>query len=281
MSRLMRGRLYPQPRWRYERFRLNPYSPLYEGLAAFAAASLTEDTRPELHGPYALPGRPFDSSGYRVYQIFSPEIHRGVFSSTNMQNGPSWPLVVPPPEVLTLTTMIRINGTIQNGSFVLTNTAALKEYNNSNRPLYFWRTVSVSENYGFSEDKTWPLNRWFTYSATFRPGSVSGYLSDWGKIDVTLLSGEWPTNLRELQYLTVALIPLWMYVSDTFVHLRELSLTELDAISDYGNVDLRVPDGAPLILPVRTYWPSVLPVAPSYLKRRSLGARSGTREAAL
>jgi len=279
----MRGRLYPQPRERYERFRLNPYSPLYEGLAAFASAPPVEGIRPELHSPYALPGQAYDSGGYRVYHQFFPEIGRAAFSPSHKWHGPSWKLVIPNPRVLTLTTMIKTANTISDGIFVwMYGAAFLAEYNNTNCPQYVWRNVGASrDSVGFSEGKVWPLNTWFTYSATFRPGSVRGYLSNWGIIDVTLLSGEWPSMLSVLWFLIMALVPYGTWVSDALVHLRELSLTELHAISDYGNVDLRVPGEAPLILPVRTYWPSVLPVAPSYLKRRSLGARVGTREAAL
>jgi len=265
----MRGRLYPQPRQRYERFRLNPYSPLYEGLVVFISASLVQEI-PELHGPYALPGG-------TVFGIprcpFFPEIGRAAFTSM----ATSWATeTVPPPGVITLTMMLRVSGPVGGGIFIRTANVHLLEYNNETCPRYGW-----VYGQGYSEGKFWPLNTWFTFSATFRPGSVRGYLSNWGIIDVELLSGEWITGIHRSGYVQILIGTGTTFAADTFVHLRELSLTELDAISDYGNVDLRVPDGAPLILPVRTYWPSVLPVAPSYLKRRSLGARVGTREAAL
>jgi hypothetical protein len=59
----MRGRLYPQPRERYERFRLNPYSPLYQGLAFFVSVPPVAGIIPELHGPYALPGAAYGPGG--------------------------------------------------------------------------------------------------------------------------------------------------------------------------------------------------------------------------
>jgi hypothetical protein len=281
----MRGRLYPQPRERYERFRLNPYSPLYEGLALFVSIPLVGSIRPELHGPYAPPGIAHFPLGVPVFHRFFQEIGRAAFSPYDSRGAFSWSIEIPPQEVLTLTTMVRTAGTI-NDSYILRlitstgdGTASIGEYTPF-CPYYFWRNVNWTFGRGYSEN-TWPVDTWFTFSGIFRPGSVKGYLSNWGIIDVTLLGGQWPTKITELRQLRVGPVFHVMWVSDTFVHLRELSLTELDAISDYGNVDLRVPGEAPLLLPVRTYWPSVLPVAPSYLKRRSLGARSGTREAAL
>jgi len=281
----MRGRLYPQPRERYERFRLNPYSPLYESLALFMSASLIESILPELHGPYALPGVSLSFDVYRLINRFFPEIGRAAYSPTSGTRGPVWSFVsIPPQEVLTLTTMFRATARRSARFAVLepgANGACLAEYDDTGCPLYVWRNADGTQGQGFSEGKSWPLYTWITYSATFRPGSVRGYLSNWGIIDVELLSGPWPNRLRALQVLKIAASLVETFVSDTLVHLRELSLTELEAISDYGNVDLRVPGEAPLILPVRTYWPSVLPVAPSYLKRRSLGVRVGTRESAL
>jgi hypothetical protein len=273
----MRGRLYPQPRQRYERFRLNPYSPLYHGLAFFTSASLVPNIARELHGPYALPGTscfPFQTYGY-ITQRFFAEIGRAASSPAV-----GWSIRLSPQQVITLTVMAITSGSPSGKLFAALYGGVNLTEGGSNVPGYSWANVDGTSGSGSSAGRGWPLNKWFTYSATFRPGSVSGYLSNWGVIDVTLNSGVWPSTIAATQ-------TLWLsggtetFVADAFVHLRELSLTELQAISDYGNVDLRVPDGAPLILPVRTYWPSVLPVAPSYLKRRSLGARSGTREAAL
>jgi hypothetical protein len=279
----MRGRLYPQPRQRYERFRLNPYSPLYEGLALFVSIPPVSGIIPELHGPYALPGVAYRTNGYGAVHQFFPEIGRAALTPNHRQNVPTWSTVpIPPQNVSTLTTMIRTAGSTGEGIFVmLSGLLSLEEYSGTTYPRYTWANVDTPGGLGRSVDKFWPLNTWFTYSVIARPGSVSGYLSNWGILDVELYWGYWPSTLKGSQSLQIASVPSGTFVSDTFVHLRELSLTELRAISDLGNVDYRMPGEPPLILPVRTYWPSVLPVAPSYLKRRSLGARSGTREAAL
>jgi hypothetical protein len=242
---------------------------------------------PELHGPYALPGAPcrYDATGRCQFFI---EIGRAAISSDTVRYGIfNWPIVLPPQEVVTLTVMAMSDRAASNEKFIGITTvtgvwnAAILEYQDKNYPRYDWRNNNNTSGMGASIDMSWPLNTWFTFSATFRPGSVSGYLSNRGIIDVSLVSGVWPNTIVASQRMFFSAGGSGTFVADAFVHLRELSLTELQAISDYGNVDLRVPGEAPLILPVRTYWPSVLPVAPSYLKRRSLGARSGTREAAL
>jgi len=275
----MRGRLYPQPRERYERFRLNPYSPLYQGLAFFACAPPVAGAAVELHGPYALPGRVHNSVA--ITHRFFPEIGRAGIGSHV-----SWSIVLPPQEVVTLTTTAITDGSGGEKIFLTivdeksNYCASIQEWNGGDFPMYYWRNVDDTGGHGTSRDRYWPLNAWFTYSATFRPGSVTGYLSNWGIISASA-RGALPTTIKASWRLRFA--GLWDsgFATDGFVHLRELSLTELHAISDLSNVDYRMPGEAPLILPVRTYWPSVLPVAPSYLKRRSLGARAGTREAAL
>ena len=286
----MRGRLYPQPRQRYERFRLNPYSPLYHGLAFFVSVPPVACTGLELHGPYALPG-----TAYSVYSRpdslihrFFPEIGRAAIASRYTTIlAPRWLVVLPPQKVIALTVVAITNGTATDKVFLglvdmgANPSACIGEYGNNNYPGYYWRNLDRVTRCAYSEGKFWPLNMWFTYSATFRPGSVHGYLSNWGIIDAQSCDGVWPDTIRQPDYLSFAAGFYGTFVADGFVHLRELSLTELHAISDLGNVDYRMPGEPPLILPVRTYWPSVLPVAPSYVKRRSLGARVGTREAAL
>jgi hypothetical protein len=280
----MRGRLYPRPRERYERFRLNPYSPLYEGLAIFVSAPSVESVRPELHGPYALPGAAY-SCGAAVFHRFFPEIGRAAIATSQQGYPIIWPIVIPPQEVITLTAVINAAAPTFGKFVMLINaggyrTANMGDYSDGTWLLYGWRNDDGTSGGGRSEVNR-PLNMWFTLSVTFRPGSVTAYLSTRGIIPVPLYGGVWPTRLAESRQIWISEGRNPPFVADAFVHLRELSLTELHAISDYGNVDLRVPGEAPLILPVRTYWPSVLPVAPSYLKRRSLGARVGTREAAL
>jgi hypothetical protein len=283
----MRGRLYPQPRQRYERFRLNPYSPLYQGLAFFACAPPVAGTRPELHGPYAPPGVVY--SLMHVSHRFFPEIGRAAIAyyyAEGLNRGPLWRIALPPQEIITLTIIIMVPVVANWDSyFGLVDEAqhicvGIGEWSNHCEPTYYWRNVDDTVGQGRS-NFSWPLNTWFTYSATFRNGSVSGYLSKSGIIPVTLTSGVWPNTIKAARYLAFGVSRSGAPTADGFVHLRELSLTELHAISDLGNVDYRMPGEAPLILPVRTYWPSVLPVAPSYLKRRSLGIRVGTREAAL
>jgi hypothetical protein len=207
--------------------------------------------------------------------MFFPEIGRAAISAYIIARG-----VLPAQEVMTLTVIAITDGVASNKVF-LELCAGLWEAGNLDIPAYAWTNVDGTVGRGTSPGQYWPLNQWFTFSATFRPGSVTGYLSNRGIINVELSSGVWPTTLAVSRDIKFALVYSGSFAADGFVHLRELSLTELHAISDLGNVDYRMPGEAPLILPVRTYWPSVLPVAPSYLKRRSLGARSGTREAAL
>jgi hypothetical protein len=286
----MRGRLYPQPRQRYERFRLNPYSPLYQNLAFFVSVPPVAGILPELHGPYALSGTScFVYSRPDIVTIrFFPEIGRAAIASIyNTTTTPQWSIALPHQNVITLTVTAIVNGPMSNKIFLglvdmgANPSAVIAEYQGYNYPMYYWRNTDRVRGSAYSEGKFWPLSAWFTYSATFRPGSVYGYLSNWGIIDAQLLSGVWPDTIIGPTRLWFAACGPGTFVADGFVHLRELSLTELHAISDLSNVDYRMPGEAPLILPVRTYWPSVLPIAPSYLKRRSLGARSGTREAAL
>jgi hypothetical protein len=281
----MRGRLYPQPRQRYERFRLNPYSPLYQGLAFFISAPPVAGTAVELHGPYALPGRVHNSIA--ITHQFFPEIGRVAINAAGRVD---WVIALPPQKVITLTAMIIDYGEVGSRTFIrLEDTAGytcalLGGYGAGFVPIYRWTNVDNTLGVGHSDLWPWPRNTWFTFSVTYRPGSdasiVRPYLSNFGIIGVVSISGEL-TTIKAPRYLAFTDFQSGVFVADSFVHLRELSLTELQAISDYSNVDLRVPGEAPLILPVRTYWPSVLPVAPSYLKRRSLGIRAGTREAAL
>jgi hypothetical protein len=276
----MRGRLYPQPRQRYERFRLNPYSPLYQGLAFFISVPPVAGTAVELHGPYALPGRVHNSAA--ITHRFFPEIGRAAITAGGLR----WIIVLPPQEVIILTATAITDGSGSNKLFLLLYDANLRgcaylgEWGNGDYPEFGWGNVDDTSGYGNSPSRSWPLNAWFTISAIYSPGSVRGYISNWGIISANT-TGTLPTIIRASRYLEFAGFGSAGFVTDGFVHLRELSLTELRAISDLGNVDYRMPGEAPLILPVRTYWPSVLPIVPSYLKRRSLGARSGTREAAL
>jgi len=282
----MRGRLYPQPRQRYERFRLNPYSPLYQGLAVFVCAPPVAGVVPELHGPYALPGAAYCPPS-PIHRFFS-EIGRAAFS--HPQTYPNifrWPIVPLSSQQTIILTVIAIVGTnISGKGFMGVHLGSdpgtgIAEWGNTRCPYVEWKDINNVLGRANNTACPFPWNTWFTYSGIFRSGSVNVYLSNWGIINVNLISGSWPTTLRTADTLAMASIGDGSFIADGFVHLRELSLTELHAISDLGNVDYRMPGEAPLILPVRTYWPSVLPVAPSYLKRRSLGARAGTREAAL
>jgi len=282
----MRGRLYPQPRERYERFRLNPYSPLYQGLAVFFSAPPVAGTQPELHGPYALPGAV--CSPMHAMHSFFPEIGRAAISyPTTFPNSPRWPIApLPSGQIITLTVVTIIGGDMPWKGFMVVYLgeslcATIVEWSYEKYPICDWRDINNSRGYATNSACRFPLNTWFTYSGIFRPGSVNAYLSNWGIINLNLRSGSWPTAIKAADNLMIAGTGDGSFVADGFVHLRELSLTELHAISDLSNVDYRMSGEAPLILPVRTYWPSVLPVAPSYLKRRSLGARVGTREAVL
>jgi hypothetical protein len=282
----MRGRPYPRPRERYDRFRLNPYSPLYQDLAFFVSVPLFSGFSPDLYGPYAPPGT-VHSDYVNVVHRFFPEIGRAaVYGPASGAGGPGWMIALPPQEIITLTVLVNVQPAgYWKVPLALVGTSTtyytrLTDFS-SNIACYGWRNVDSSWGIAINTNATFPTGEWFIYSGTFRPGSVSGYLSNWGIIDTTLDQGVWPTTIEATQRLVVPAGGSAMLVSDCFVHLRELSLTELHAISDFGNVDYRMPGEAPLILPVRTYWPSVLPVAPSYLKRRSLGVRVGTREAAL
>jgi len=71
------------------------------------------------------------------------------------------------------------------------------------------------------------------------------------------------------------------HVADYMIWIDTAPVWAIPWLADPDNIDLRVPNGPPLILPVRTYWPSVVAAPPRYLKRRSLGLRAGSREAVI
>lgn len=67
-------------------------------------------------------------------------------------------------------------------------------------------------------------------------------------------------------------------VYDVMVWSRALSPSEISALAELSNVDLRV-GGVPLILPPRRrLWPVSVVHEAVYLKRRNLGLRTGSRE---
>jgi len=279
---MRRGLLYPKPKERYERFRLNPYSPLYHCLVAAVmpqASSTTRQSTQEL-----LSGRLgyMEDSGGVIELMPAPGIGRlGVrINKTRQRIDLFAESVIPATTTITLCAWFRPEeysgnwhaaiGTYADPCMIIgcssTTTSRLCARSTSD----YYGTVLCDYSNGLSQPTilAWEYPSTIVTSAQGRPFEVRTISPIKSDIKLRIRLGSIQTAFTGIGI-----------VSDLCVWQRLLSLSEWQAYSDPDNVDLRVPNGPPLILPVRTYWPSVVAAPPQYLKRRSLGLRVGTREA--
>lgn len=301
--------LYPRPSVRPERFRLNIYSPLYQGLYfAFLGGppSLkTSESIPE-HGPRRMVGWYNNYPGYDY--VFSPYLKRSSLRA-NVNN--QYVMYGPSSQLFASNTLsiglfhdsLDTGDTTWNVPFSIQHSVS-KQVTRVLflRPRRGWGGVSAFnfaigfQNPANASEAGVPIipasqygtNKWFysSFSSILFPDgniTITTYNNGVKYITNTInmptsVSDSWNIALCSDAYLGETRNVHWNgYVADVMIWTRILSDSEHAALADPDNVDLRVPGGPPLILHERTFWPGFSFKAPQVFSRRSRSSRAGSR----
>ena len=275
--------LYPRPSVRPERFRLNIYSPLYQGLYfAFLGGppSLkTSESIPE-HGPRRILGWYNNYPGYNY--VFVPYLKRSaVYANLNNQ----YVTYVPASQIFASNALsIGLFHYSQidnwNVAFSICHTV------NKTRPRILIYRSRQNDHFGLNTNEfgvsfcqtaanygdgvriipasEYAANTWFysSFSATMNGGQIdiapynNGRRLSGKSINVPDSSSDsWNVRLCGDVYDGDRNAHWSGYLADVMIWTRILSDSEHAALADPDNVDLRVPGGPPLILHERTFWP--------------------------
>jgi hypothetical protein len=288
--------LYPRPSVRPERFRLNIYSPLYQGLYfAFLGGPPNQKSSASIpeYGPRGMTGRYNNYPGYNY--VFDPYLKRSVvyanlnyeyvtygpasqiFASNNLSVGlfhysklVDWNVVFSVPNT---TNTIRPR-------FIMYRSNANWHLNTNEFGVSFFQTnTNVGDGVCIVPASEYSPNTWFysSFSAVMNGGQIDIVPYNRGRrlsgksINVPDSSSDsWRIRLCGDVYLSEERNSHWNgLVADVMIWTRILSDSEHAALADPDNVDLRVPGGPPLILHERTFWPGFTlqaPQAPSAKK---------------
>lgn len=275
--------LYPRPSVRPERFRLNIYSPLYQGLYfAFLGGppnQKSSESIPE-YGPRGMVGWYNNYPGYNY--VFDRYLKRSaVYANKNNQYvtyGPSSQVFAF--NALSIGLFHYVYSISWDIAFAVCHTAnitrprvtfyrgAAAEYglNLGDFGVVFFQTnANTGDGIRTIPASEYAANTWFysSFSATMNGGQIDIVPYNRGRrlsgktINVPDSSSDgWKIRLCGDVYSDENRNLYWNgYVADVMIWTRILSDSEHAALADPDNVDLRVPGGPPLILHERTFWP--------------------------
>jgi hypothetical protein len=293
--------LYPKPSVRPERFRLNIYSPLYQGLYfAFLGGPprlKTSESIPE-YGPRRMAGWYNNYPGYSY--VFDPYLKRSAVYANNIPRSDRYVTYGPVSQIfssnaLSIGLFHYVYYLDWDVSFAICNTvnrqrprvefyrAANAEYglNQGDFGVVFFQTTvtNIGDGIRTIPASEYAANTWFysSFSATMNGGQIDIVPYNRGRrlsgksINISDSSSDsWNIRLCGDVYNNNDRGITWDgLLADVMIWTRILRDSEHAALADPDNVDLRVPGGPPLILHERTFWPGFslqVPQAPSSKK---------------
>jgi len=265
------GRLYPRMRERPAEWRLNPASPLASGLIFFGGGPGSDGRTYRDAGPFAWHGRLVGTPHSRLYPYvdflsrFGLQMHRTSINYITFGTIPRQWLFLDSAFSASIWFFCTYP-TGRNRMFECSNSMGAPwpgwTYEVRSASLYTWLGDLAYSRNEFGGSTTITANRWYHGALVFRRAAVAElYLNAKldGSRDVSNM-GDWTHQKQAI---------LGNYdpgsytqnfggiIADPMLWQRALTPSEISALADPSNVDLRV-GGVPLILPPRRrVWPVV------------------------